>query len=693
MSVEWLTAPPEPVLDAIEAAVRDGGGAVLIGPAGVGKSTLAGLAADRLAAALGPADRLIATPADAAVPFAACGRVFALAESGRTADVLREARAALGDGRLLIIDDAQYLDRLSATLVYQLAVSRSATLIVTVSTDSAAPEAVTALWRDNLLRRIDVEAAGHDTDRLAGQIARFVAALPADAARVLQFLSVAGTLPAAQLATLAGPTAVEQAVAAEVAVRDGDAVRPAHPLYCAAARVALTESDLRRLRTDLAGLDPPDDVVGRLRWTLQALDSDAPPSTPQLTDAAEDALRLGDLELCERFGRAAVTRADGSGLAARLPLAYALAFQGRGREADAVLAEVDSAALAEDELMAWALPRAANQFWMLSQPERAMAFLRTVRERVSSPTAATTLDALSATFAMNAGRPHQALQTAAEVLASPAADDTAIGWAGAAAALSAARMGRFDEVDALAERAISAGHPGLLRFTSGFGQTTTLQLAGELDRALTLARRLTEVAQLQQPGRAIGELLIAEVLITRGDLDAAVPLLRAAVAALTPTGYSWGPLAAMLLARALGEQGAAADAAMALSRAESRHGLKSMLFAPELALARAWTRAARGDSHGAVAAAREAARAAGRGEQRAIALRALHDAVRLGDIRAVDGITRLGTDCAFGALALRHARALTAGDADGLDEVAAALRDFGMPRAGGDAAAQAHRLR
>jgi len=58
-----------------------------------------------------------------------------------------------------------------------------------------------------------------------------------------------------------------------------------------------------------------------------------------------------------------------------------------------------------------------------------------------------------------------------------------VGWAAAAAALSSARMGQFDEVDALAERAIAAGHPGLLRFTSGFGQTTALVMAGELDRA------------------------------------------------------------------------------------------------------------------------------------------------------------------------------------------------------------------
>jgi hypothetical protein len=434
---------------------------------------------------------------------------------------------------------------------------------------------------------------------------------------------------------------------------------------------------------------PPRDVVDRLRLAVLALDSESPQPVAELAEAAEESLRLGDLELSERLGRAAVDRSPE--LATRLTLAYALAWQGRGREADAVLADVDPSTLSETELMQWALPRAANQFWMLSEPERATAFLRTTRGHVSTPAAQTTLDALSATFAMNAGSPSRAKQIADEVLASPAADDTAIGWAAAAAALSSARMGRFGEVDALAERAIAAGHPGLLRFTSGFGQTTALLMAGELDRAQALGQQLTDFAQLQQPGRAIGEVLVADVMIAKGELEAAVSLLRGAAAALAPTGYSWGPLAWMLLAQALGQLGETAEAGKTLSRAESRHGLKSMLFAPELALARAWTMWARRDEHGAVAAARDAAKAAERGGQAAIALRALHDAARLGDIRAADGIARLGAeiDCALGRLALAHARAVIARDAGALTDVSARLDAMGMKRAAADAAAQA----
>ena len=299
-----------------------------------------------------------------------------------------------------------------------------------------------------------------------------------------------------------------------------------------------------------AAAQRPRDVVDRLRLAVLALDSDNPQPVADVVAAAADALRLGDLALSERLGAAVLERDPD--LDARLTLAQALAWQGRGREADDVLAAVDPAGLSDTELMAWALPRAANQFWMLSEPERATAFLQTTRNRASSPVARTTVDALSATFAMNAGRPGRAMEIAEEVLASPNADDTAVGWSAAAAALSSARMGRFADVDALAERAMEAQHPGLLRFTSGFGQTTMLLMAGELDRAQELAQQLTDFAQMQQPGRAIGEILVADVLISRGEFAAAAKLLRGAAEALAPTGYSWGPLAWMLLAQALG---------------------------------------------------------------------------------------------------------------------------------------------
>ena len=696
MPIEWVTSPPGPALDSIEAGLQKRSGAALIGPAGVGKSTLARAAVDRLRAAYTRVDWVTATAPMAAVPFAAFARLIDIPETGKTADVLRSARESLGDGRLLVIDDAHLLDPLSAALVYQLAVSAAATLILTVAPHGVMADGVPALWDDGLVERIELEPAGHDDRRLAVAVDEFIAGLPRDAHRVLEYFAVDDPLALDELEALAGGEAVDSALASGAVVDDDGWLRPAHPLFADAVREALGGPELRRLRgerVDRLAARPGHGAIDRLRRGVLALDSDSPQAPAEAAAAAGEALRLGDLVLSERLARAALGSAPE--LSTRLTLAYALAWQGRGRDADAALDEVDSAALSETELMAWALPRAANQFWMLSEPERATAFLRATRNRVSSPVARTTLDALSATFAMNAGSVSRAMRVAAEVLASPAADDTAVGWAAAAAALSSARTGRFADVDALAERAMAAGHPGLLRFTSGFGQTTALVMTGELDRAQRLARRLTDFAQLQQPGRAIGEVLVADVLIAKGELDEAARLLRGAAAALSPTGYSWGPLAWMLLAQALGQLGAGVEAGKALARAESRHGLKSMLFAPELALARAWTMSARRDGHGAVTAAREAVRSAERGGQTAVALRALLDAARLGDMRAVDAIGRISAqcDCATGRLVLAHGRALAARDGAALAEVSSSYAAAGWRGAAADAAAQseAHR--
>lgn len=673
----------------------------MLGPDGVGKSTLARVAAEHFAGQ--HPDTLIrwvtGTPTERAVPFGAFSHLVQIADIGKPAALLRAARASLGgDDLLLVVDDAQHLDVLSATLVYQLARAGAARLIVTARAGSS-PDAIAALWSDGLLDRIDIEPPGGITP--PAEVDAFLAELPAPARSVLEYLAVCEPLSLTDLTALAGDGAVADAVewgAAETRVRGGASEDPvvytAHPLFAERMLAALDPDDARQRRTELVTLlsqRPSDHLSDRLRLMSLAMDSDARQRPADVVAAAQQALRLGDMALGERLARAALERSGG--LAARLTLAHALGWQGRGREADAVLADVDPTGLTEAALMEWALLRAANQFWMLGEPERATAFLRTVRTRVADAGPRTTLDALSATFAMNAGNVVHAVKVADEVLASPSADDQAVAWAGSAAALCAARQGRFGDVEPLAQRALGAEHPGLLRFTIGLGQTTTLLLAGRLDEARQLARQFTDFAELQQPGRAIGEVLLAHVLLAGGEFDSAAELLTPATATLERTGYSWGPLSLTLLATALSQLGDTAAAAKALSRAESRHGTKSALFAPELGVARAWRLALMRDSHGAVAAAREAARAAERGGQRAVAVRVWHEAVRLGDSRAVDPLARLcdEIDCVVSRIALAHARALTAGDAEALGAVSDELASIGMHAAAADAAAQGRR--
>ncbi|MBV8929808.1 MAG: AAA family ATPase [Mycobacteriaceae bacterium] len=722
------------MLDRIAAGLADSVGAALVGPVGVGKTELARACAARFT----DVRWVTATAAQRVVPFGAVHGAVEVTNVGKTATLLRAARESLQGADLIVVDDAHHLDKLSATLVYQLAAQRTAPLLITVDSVQPPPDPVAALLTEASLTVVDVEPLdeartvallqavgaaadaaelfrasggnplhlrhlvelpGARTTDLHAAVGRYLMSLPPDVRAVLEFLAVADPMAVADLTALT--EGLEQSQAAGAVRVDCELARPAHPLYAETIAARLSPENRRRHCTALVerlSAGPATDVVARLRLAVLALESDTPQPVGDVIVSAVEAIRLGDYELGEQFARAALQRPrrDGAGtgaLAARLALAHALAWQGRGRDAEAVLAEVDPARLSDADLMAWALPRAANQFWMLSEPTRATAFLLTTRNRVSDPTARATLDALSATFAMNAGTPERALQTAGQVLASPHADGQAIGWAGSAAALCCARMGRFDDVDPHAERALAAEQPGLLRFTSGLGRTTALLMKGQVAQARSLAEQYTDFAELQQPGRAIGDVLVAHIAIAQGDCAAAVPLLEHAADALDPTGYSWGPFALMLQAIALGQQGDTAGAAKVLSQAEARHGMKSALFAPELALARAWAKRAARDPAAAIGATREAARTAERGGQSAVALCALHDGVRLGDTGEVDRIIRLvrEVDCELGRLVLAHALALASRDAPALEAVSARFDAIGLQPAANDATAQAQR--
>jgi len=712
MPIRWATSPREPILDEVVRLFdgRPAGGVALLGVDGVGKTTLAEQIAERLGQR-NPV-RVTGTATQSAVPFGAFGPLVDIAEVGKPAALIHAALDSLlaqTDNALIIVDDAHLLDPLSATLVYQLAQANRGRLIVTARSTPPIPAAIAALWQDGLLPRIDIppmEAAeteavlsalgadlyaaidpaldhaelyrrsvgnplhlrlmvqtGNPERSLPDLVGRYVASLPTPARDVLAYLSVQQPLACEDLVALTAVDAIATAEAAGAVRLVGSSVYSAHPLFAEQAGSTMAEPQLRRLRTEVAerlAIHPLRHLGDRLGRSVLALDSERPQAVDDVVAAAQEALRLGDLGLSERLATAALERDER--FDARLALSYALAWQGRGREADRVLAEVDPDSLSEEQVLAWALPRAANQFWMLSEPERASAFLQTVRRRVSGLPARITLDALSATFAMNSGNVARALEIATEVLSAADAPDMAVAWASSAAALSSARMGRFADVGPLVDRALGAEYPGLLRFTVGLAETTTLLMAGRTQTAYDTALGFTDFAELAQPGRSIGELLLAEVLIARGEPAGAATLLAPASATLERTGYSWGPLSLTYLATALAQQGEIAESAKMLSRAESRHGTKSALFAPELAVARAWRLATIGDRHGAIDAAREGARMAERTGQYAIAVRAWHEAARLGDVRAADGLAKIAAaaDCEYTRTALAHARELAA---------------------------------
>lgn len=674
---------------------RERTGAILIGPDGAGKTTLARTVADEHLRRRpdGVARWVTGTPTERSIPLGAFSHLVSVTDVGKPAALLRAARESLhtNTSDILVVDAAHQLDPLSATLVYQLALART-TMLVTASR-SGAPAPITALLTDSALDLVEIEGIGTPPQ----DVDRYFAGLPTTAREALEMLVIQEPLAVEHLSALLGAPAVDEAVALgaiEIETRSGkqQLAYITDPQFGERARRELTEDAAERIRSQLVPLvaaTVDDHPVARLRLAALAGGSSVPLSVETTVAAANEALRMGAVGLAERLARGAVDRSGGT--PARLALAQALAWQGRGRDAETVLDAMPTDGLDDSELMAVALPRAANQFWMLGQPERATAYLLNTRNRVADPAAKTTIDALSATFAMNAGAPNRALEIAEQVLTTAAADDVAVAWAASAACLCSARACRLDDVEPLARRAFAAEHPGLLRFTVGLGQVTALLMAAQLTEAAHTARRYTDFSESLQPGRAIGDVLVAHVLMTAGRDAEAAELLSPAATVLDRTGYSWGPLALTLWATALSRAGELAEAAKVLQRAESRHGTKSALFAPELGVARAWRLAAARDQPGSIQAARQAARMAERAGQSAVAVTAWHDAVRLGDVHAGSPLERLNSEvgCVRAHLALSHSRALASGNPAALTAVATELAEAGLLGAAADASAQA----
>lgn len=194
---EWPLVGRTEVLRALREAVINPGarGVVLAGYAGVGKSRLA-------AEVLGLAERaglatarVSATRASSGIPLGALAPALPpapYAEPGAVddrADLLRRYAAGLVEAAaprrlVLLIDDAHHLDDISATLVHQLAESRQVVVLLTVRTGEPAPDAIVALWKDDLAKRVEL---GGLTEAAIGEVLSWVLSGPIDEAAVADF--------------------------------------------------------------------------------------------------------------------------------------------------------------------------------------------------------------------------------------------------------------------------------------------------------------------------------------------------------------------------------------------------------------------------------------------------------------------------------------------------------------------------
>ncbi|MGV0717414.1 AAA family ATPase [Mycolicibacterium sp. XJ662] len=159
-------------LHAIRRALGGGGhtaGVVIVGSAGVGKTRLAREVLTRAESAGGRTNWIVGTESARALPLGAFTAVLGDSMADPMPNVRRVINSFVAQqrrGRVLIgVDDAHLLDGLSAHVVHQLAQSRDARLVVTVRSGADEPDAVTALWKDGLLTRLDLEPLSAEPTR------------------------------------------------------------------------------------------------------------------------------------------------------------------------------------------------------------------------------------------------------------------------------------------------------------------------------------------------------------------------------------------------------------------------------------------------------------------------------------------------------------------------------------------------
>lgn len=150
-------------LRVIASALR-GSGVVLAGTSGVGRTRLAQEAMNLIRCRGVVSHWMAATASARMVPLGVFGALAAAempaAEPGpMTLRRIADALVTAANGRAVVIgvDDAHLLDDASAAVLHHLAQRPSVSLVVTVRSGEPAPDAVTALWKEGHLARIEVE--------------------------------------------------------------------------------------------------------------------------------------------------------------------------------------------------------------------------------------------------------------------------------------------------------------------------------------------------------------------------------------------------------------------------------------------------------------------------------------------------------------------------------------------------------
>jgi DNA-binding CsgD family transcriptional regulator len=598
MAERWPLAARGEELRVISEALGDDAshGMVVAGLAGVGKTRLARAAVDAAANAGWAVHRVAGTASGRSVTLGAFARWADDTDASPlalTRSVFAAMTASANDAPLLLfIDDAHLLDEMSAFIVHQLVLQDMAKVIVTMRTGEAAPDAVTALWKDGLLGRLELQPLSHNEsdellttvldgsvnrgcvermwklsrgnvlflhhlvehERESGRLAKVdnewrwagtqsvspslvelvvqqIGTVPDDVRDVVDLVAISEPVSRELLLALTDTSSIEAAEQRELIDADiaADAIRVGHPLY---GEVRLSQCGplrLRRLRGRVATAMAEANTADPLRLGLLWLESDLPPDAGILSRAARTASSRLDIGAAERLCRAALAAEASPEI--KLLLAHALFLQERGEEAEEILSSLDSDGPVPPGFLNRTIQRAANLMWPLRRAEDAQTVIEEALAR-GDDAHTDSLRTFRAVGHIMAGGPAAAIETMSTVSYDHLDNlGRIVGYT--VETLAFAELGRPEE----ATLAASAGNRVLAESPFDSFQSTglaefhayALLAAGYVDEAAVVAEQENQRCVVY-PGVAqwMASAALGLTAVGKGDLTAALPHFRSA---------------------------------------------------------------------------------------------------------------------------------------------------------------------
>jgi DNA-binding CsgD family transcriptional regulator len=526
-----------------------------------------------------------------------------------------------------------------------------------------------------------------------------IGALPSPVSDVIDVLAVGEPLDLATLTRITDAAAVEEAEARGLITLEpagsGIEVRVAHPLYGQVRRKRAARTRLRRLRglvaKELEASSDRDDIRIVVRRATLSLDSDLAPDADLLVSAAYGAVWLADLALADRLAEAAIHA--GSGAEPNFVRAHALSWLGRGREAEAVLADIDTDQLTDRDRARLAFLRSSNTLWALGDPARAKELIDEASRDTPAPARAY-VDAFLTVYWFAMDQPDAAVQASKNLaLEDLPVVGAEIAWALAQISADAGRttdaIAAADAGHTVATRSLDAPH---MRFNIADAEVSALLLSGRVPDALEVAERTRQqAANLPGAAQLLGAAVAGRAALGAGDLGGAGVLLEQAAERLFASHpLGWGYRYTISRATVLGMRGTTDEAAAALAALDEVQR-RFRLLDHEQSVARAWVAAGQGGVSEAIQGLVSAAeRAAARGQFAAEVL-CLQTAAQFGDRTGAQRLLELEAvvEGPRVGVAARFAAALRDGEAAELSSVSDEFERMGDLVAAVDAAAHA----